>query len=140
MGATVEFYILPKQQLDCLTDPFEELVDLPVADFCLHLEIPQDLDRLFQATAKHLPGMPQSLDAAISAEIWNEDDMLLHQLSDAVRSRLGEAPADVVRAIGRDWWNAFDSDPEPAFEALKTLREICRASGSEDSLVLFWGY
>ncbi|HEU5374332.1 MAG TPA: hypothetical protein VFV38_02750, partial [Ktedonobacteraceae bacterium] len=84
MGMTLAFYSADANELvalfaagaDCDEQDeetfFAQLDTYPVADFSLHLSIPEDLDNLCQALREHNPLIPLIFRDVLVEQVWDD--------------------------------------------------------------------
>lgn len=148
MGITIEFYVGQAQDLHALLtlggdDEYERLWSYPVADFSLHLVIPDDLDRLCQCLRKWDASIPFTFRELLVEQIWFDGSCeSLTLLDDGFARALSRLNDAVVEELARDWMVPFAySEPfhqTPAFQAMLQLRNIAQvAVARKDSLFLY---
>jgi hypothetical protein len=145
MGMTIEFYAADPQALVALFTGdlaseeenkeafFEQVKAYPMADFSLHLQIPEDLDSLCQFLHKHNPLIPSVFREVLVEQIWDDGPLLtesLTVLSDQFVERLAELDEHAMEKTARDWAATFPyQEPPwqtPAYRALWQLQEVAR--------------
>jgi hypothetical protein len=145
MGVTIEFYSANPQALVALFAAdlaseeengetfFDQLKVYPVADFSLHLQIPEDLDSLCQSLNKHSPFIPSVFREVLIEQIWDDGPVpteSLTVLSDQFAELLAELNEHVMENAARGWAATFSyQEPlwqTPAYHAIWQLREVAR--------------
>ncbi len=152
MGITVEFYSAHPQELKALFSAevneeddqvfFEKLRDYPVADFSLHLLIPDDLDRLCQILVNHHIHISPVFRDLLQEQVWydGESESLTIIADDFVKALAGLNETELEN-IARDWSVPFQyQEPlhkNPAYQALVQLQKVAQdVVASHKSLIL----
>ena len=150
MGTTMEFYSADPQQLTALFEGgvkngaefFQQLHAYPMADFSLHLVLPDDLDSLCQSLNRHSQMVPRTFRDLLVRQLWRDGRAeSLTLLSDRFAFALATMGQSEIEQAALDWSATFlyDEPPEdtPAYRAMHALREVAGdAATQKRSLIL----
>lgn len=132
VSATIEFYAADPQeitavfQLDDFDLWFEKLSAFAVADFSLHLRIPDDLDRLFWSCRQVGLQIADKLEHLIARQIWQDDEgsASLELIAEELKA-LGDQDDSTLQSIVELWTSEFSDARESTEQALVSLRNVC---------------
>lgn len=149
MGTTVEFFSADPQRLMALfagganQDPAQraQLDGYPVADFSLHLAIPDDMDSLCRSLNKHSQMAPRTFRDLFVRQLWRGEAESLTLLSDRFAFALTAMSEKEIEQAALDWSATFLYDEPledtPAYRALHALRAVAHdAATQKRSLIL----
>ncbi|GHO80826.1 hypothetical protein KSD_85970 [Ktedonobacter sp. SOSP1-85] len=137
MGLSIEFYAAePRKLVALFTDTtlddeqyFARLEGLPMADFSLHLQLPEDLDRLSITLQKHGFEAPSTFREFLQEELWYDGATeSLTLLTDTFATLFARLSDDHLAQVATDWAAEFGYQQPiihtPAYKALYELRDI----------------
>lgn len=137
MGITIEFFSSnPQEIVDIFTLPPEDentflalLEPYPVADFSLHLQIPDDLDRLCRVMRQNNLLVSPIFRELLIEQLWYDGSSESLALVDKSFARVWSGVDEsTLESVTRDWSVEFHyQEPlhqTPAYKALLDLREI----------------
>ncbi len=139
MGITIEFFSAHPQDItDIFTLPLEDidtfvalLEPYPVADFSLHLQIPEDMDRLCRVMIHNNLSVPPIFRELLIEQLWYDDSSESLSLIDKSFALVWSGVDDSrLESIAIDWSREFHYQ-EPlhqtsAYKALLELRRIAQ--------------
>lgn len=143
MGLTIEFYSAPLEELVDLFVPepedeeeedtfFHALEQYPMADFSLHLVLPDDLDHLCQALREQRVLVPSVFRELLVEQVWVDDPRApsesLTLLQETFARTFSSLADRVLEDVARRW-SATVPDPDTIIvtnlsQALFSLREV----------------
>ena len=139
MGITVEFFSAsPQEIVDVFTlslediDRFVGLLELyPVADFSLHLQIPEDMDRLCRAMRRNNLSAPLIFRELLVEQLWYDGSSeSLASIDKNFALVWSEIDDSSLENITIDWSMEFHyQEPlhqTPAYKALLELRKVAQ--------------
>ena len=146
MGASIEFYSADAQELsqtydmESWDDMFEAQSIYPKADLGTHLWMPDDLDRLCQVLAQHIPDMPGRFEELVVSELWNDGDVnsaRLWLLSPKIKAFA--SLDDVTMAqVAASWTEKLAGIVKDGPKALLELRNVCKHAVENQGPVLVY--
>lgn len=153
MGITVEFFSAEPHELLKMFSPTEDenfaarldqaYQTIPMADFSLHLAIPDDLDRLCLAIRKQQRVLPPIFRDVIAEELMSDDicEWLL-LLSPHFARAVASLSDEELEVVAREWVVPFAyHEPlhqTPAYQALLQLRSIALDSLQSGKALLYY--
>ena len=151
MGLTIEFYAAELGELvalfaDAALDNesyFAHLEALPMADFSLHLQLPEDLNRLSITLQKQGFEAPATFREFLQKELWydgaTESLTLLTGTFTMLFARLSD---EELVQIATDWSADFNYQQPilqtPAYKALHELRDVASHAISRELPILMY--
>lgn len=141
MGLTIEFYSASPQELVDLFVPepaedddtfFQALEQYPMADFSLHLVLPDDMDHLCQALREQHVLVPSVFRELLVEQIWVDDPLApsesLTLLQESFARTFSALTDHDIEEVSRRW-RATSPDPDIVVvtdlsQSLFSLREV----------------
>ena len=147
MSATVEFYSAEPEkirsifELEDFDQWYEAKNSLPVADFSIHLNYPDDLDGLMDALRQQGFRVPRNFTELLMETIWDDgEDTAKLQKVDPVLQSLATANDQTIETIAQKWVGNLEN-LNVALHAVQRLRDVCRnADEHRQSVVLYTCY
>ena len=160
MGMTVQFYAADAQELISLfaaeftlvhenEDTFDAFLDqlstYPVADFSVHLFIPEDLDGLCQALRQHNLLVPPTFNDVLVKQLWKDEDQSLILMAENFVVAVAGMSNDAIEKAALDWVATFPyQEPlkqTPAYQMVLRLREVVQDVIAQKKSLIFrlWG-
>jgi len=148
MGNTVEFFSAEPRELAALFaggaehDLRARLSSYPVADFSLHLALPDDMDSLCRSLNKQSQMVPRVFRDLFVRQLWYDGQVeSLTLLTDRLAFALTAMGEDQIDRAAQDWSATFLYDEPledtPAYRALHALRAVAGdAAAQKRSLIL----
>lgn len=151
MSIVVEIYCADPHELGMLfalePDPerddiyFKQLGRYPMADFSLHLHLPDDLDHLCQALRKRSLQFPLTFREVLDKEVWSIPSESLAVLSAGFVTALAGLGEDEIEMVATNWAETFFSvgpfHQTDMYRAVLQLREVAQhAVIHKESLLL----
>ncbi len=139
MGLTLEFFSASPEEVVTVFSSLSEEVNafldalkqFPRADFSLHLQIPEDMDRLCQSMKKFNPALPSVFRDVLVEQLWDDGDTeSLTLIATSFTHMWATVDDSSVGSIAAEWASEFHyNEPlpqTPAYKALNELREVAR--------------
>ena len=150
MGLSIEFYAAePGELVPLFTDTalegeqyFAHLDGLPMADFSLHLQLPEDLDRLSITLQKQGFNAPSTFREFLQEELWYDGATeSLTLLTDTFAALFAQLNDETLAQVATDWAAEFGYQQPilqtPAYKALYELRDVAsQATNHRLSIVM----
>ncbi len=131
MSLTIEFYSAGPQELveifssEEYDDFFDELKKYPVADFSLHLSIPEDLDNLCQILRNYNNSIPSIFRDIFDQQLWSDDAEFPSESLTLINENFVNALANLldndIEEIAHAWAKTF---PEPYLILTNLLKSL----------------
>lgn len=120
MGVTIEFYAAEPGELVALFADitledglyFARLEALPMADFSLHLQLPEDLDRLSFTLQKQGFEAPSTFREFLQEELWYDGETeSLTLLTETFATLFARLSDETLAQVTTDWAAVFNYQP-----------------------------
>jgi len=147
MSTTIEFYsvTLPGKEIADLSikSLFDFLGSFPVADFSLHLLLPDDLDMLCQSLHGQNPVISTAFGDQLVKTLWFDgQSALLSLISSQFVIALAKMTNIQIEQAGIAWASIFEKSEAvreaPTFRALLRLHEVAKDAVANNRSLVVW--